>query len=868
MKLSLLRSDSSLAMVAALVALSLWSATASAGDQTPQDAWPIVGAFIEQTCAECHGEDTSKGGLSFAKVFWNLADPDCRRQWIRIHDRIETGEMPPESDQLAESDRQSLLVVLSDAIHRADHTDVLAHGRGPMRRLNRREYDENLRELLHLPHLDVRDILPEDRVEHHFNKSSQALDISRVQLAAYLDAADAALRQATAAGTAPRTPVRYYAAATKMFPKAMDHAGRESSFYAKDSKMIPLTQSDLAEIRRDDRHDEEMELAIFRSAEWPYYGYPHEFLAAEAGAYRVRFRARSVRQVRDFRLRPSPVSAPLTFRARQPSQADVSGDVREVGGWVDIQPEGAVYETSVRLARGETIEYSLLGLPVPFPITSHGGPLYYDFPPMPEGGHPGIAFRWIEITGPIDPVDWPPKSHRALFGNLPIRDATDGFAGWPIEVVSDSPREDASRLFRRFAEQAARQPVPQSALQVYEQLIFDKLDSGLPFIAAMITGYKAFLCSGHILYLREPESPDDHFAIANRLSHFLTNSAPDRQLHERAAKLHLRDAAVLEQETDRLIATNGFEGFVENFTDYWLDLKEVRRDAPDIRLYPEYRSDDYLIASMEHETRAFFATIVRDNLPATTIVDADFAMLNDRLANHYRLPRLQGSAMRKVDLPTSSPYGGLLTQATIMKVTSNGTTTSPVVRGAWVADRLLGDSPPPPPPSVPAIEPDIRGATTIRELLAQHASSDSCASCHARFDPIGMALENLDILGAWRDRYRSLEQGDEITGIDRAGHRYSYRVAQEVEPHGQLLDGRSFKDIHELKAILVARPRQLARNLLYQFTTYTTGTPVRFSDRREIEAILDQCAADGYRVGDLLNGLVQNRIFLGEAGLK
>ena len=231
---------------------------------------------------------------------------------------------------------------------------------------------------------------------------------------------------------------------------------------------------------------------------------------------------------------------------------------------------------------------------------------------------------------------------------------------------------------------------------------------------------------------------------------------------------------------------------------------------------------------MERETRTFFTAMIRDNLPSSVLVDADFVYANDRLARHYGLKPISGSKMQKVVLPDDSPYGGLLTQAAILKVTANGTSTSPVIRGAWIMERLIGQPPPPPPASVPAVEPDIRGAKTIRELLALHTKSESCAGCHARFDPVGLALENFDILGGWRTRYRGLEAGERITGIDRAGHDFAYTLAEPVDASGQLLDGRRFQDIHELKAILAGNPRQLARSLLHQFTLYATGTPVRF----------------------------------------
>jgi hypothetical protein len=312
------------------------------------------------------------------------------------------------------------------------------------------------------------------------------------------------------------------------------------------------------------------------------------------------------------------------------------------------------------------------------------------------------------------------------------------------------------------------------------------------------------------------------------------------------------------------VADDAFERFVKSFTDYWLSLRQVRRDEPDIRLYPEYRFDDYLVESMEQETRAFFTSMVRENLPARTVVASDFIYANDRLARHYGLPALDGSALRKVPVPPGSPYGGLITQAALLKVTSNGTTTSPVVRGAWVMERLLGEPPPPPPPSVPAVEPDIRGAATIRDLLALHTQSKSCASCHARFDPVGMALENFDILGGWRTQYRGLEQGEAVSGIDRAGHDYRYTLSAPVDAAGRLLDGREFRDIRELKAHLASQPRQLAKNLLHQMVLYATGTPVRFSERTEIESLLTKCAPTDYRVGDLLHALVQSPLFLGQ----
>lgn len=822
----------------------------------------VINTIIKQTCIDCHNADTSEGGLDLTATTWNLTQKTTRQKWVQIHDRIAAGEMPPEQSDLSQKDRQKLLKSLSIAIHKADIAEVSTQGRGPMRRLTRREYEQNLRDLLALPHLDIRDMLPADREKQHCNKVADFLDISRIQLDAYLNSSEFALREAVASGMQPRKAQHQRLPATRMFQAATTYGGREAMFYAKNSQMVPLSHSDLTRLRKENKHDPQMELALFRSASWPYYAYPDAFKAIEPGTYQIRFSARAVRQRGDFSLKPAWTSIPMNFRARKRSGPDVSGDVRATGDTMDIQPETAVYKTTIRLKKNETFEYSLLGLPVPRAINPPNAPLFYDFPPMPDGGHPGVAFQWLEITGPIDSQTWPPASHKILFDNLPIRPATKGALA--VELISDQPEKDALRLLHRFIQHAQRQPTPAKVISIYERLVLQELKNGVPLAEALLTGYNAFLCSSQFLYLNEPQQTSDnrHYAIASKLSHFLNNTRPDPLLMSHAEKGDLLHNEILQKETYRLIESKSFTNFVSNFTDYWLSLKDLRREEPDIRLYPEYRFDDYLIESMEAETRLFIKAMIQENMPISVLVKADFAFINDRLARHYDLAPISGSNLRRVNLPDASPHGGLLTQAAIMKITANETTTSPVLRGAWIMERIMGEPPPPPPTAVPAVEPDIRGATTIREQLAQHTKDPVCASCHARFDPVGFALENFDIMGAWRNRYRSLASGQKVTGIDRAGHAFTYYVADSVDASAQLRNGTKFENIHELKEILAFNPRQLARNFLHQITVYSTGTPVRFSDRPVIETILDQCHDKGYRTRDLIHHFIQSRIFL------
>ena len=794
---------------------------------------------IEKTCFECHDKETAKGDVDLSALPFNPADHNNRERWAHIYDVIAKGEMPPKKKALAVADRQQLAREISVPLLAADEADIKDNGRGPRRRLNRDEYEQNLRDLLHLPDLDIRDMLPADREGHHFNKTSATLDMSRVQLTAYLDAAEAALRQAMSSGNpAPKT-MTHRIVGMGLFPEKDTFGEKEAMFFARNHRALNAEELKAKDVTKDPT----LELALFRSAHWPYYGYPKGFIATQPGYYRVRFSARAVLQQKGYVLTPAVDPVPMTFRARKPSGPDVSGDVRATGGNMDIQPTVATYETTVRLLANETFEYSLLGLPVPLARNVKGGAPSYRYPPLPPGGQPGVAFQWMEIEGPIPPAS-PTAAYRALF---------------PEHI----PTTDAKALLRHFISQAAREPVNEETFRQYDRLIQSRLDRKEPLIDALLAAYKAFLCSGHFLYLREPTRADDHFAVADRLSHFLTNSRPDARLRGLAQEGKLGDSQTLRKETERLLEDAHFDRFIRPFTDYWLNLRHVRRDEPDIRLYPDYRFDDYLVDSMAEETRTYFAGLIRNNLPAKSLVQADFIYANDRLTRHYGLTQLQGSAMRKVTLPAGSPLGGLITQAAILKVTSNGTTTSPVIRGAWVMERIIGDPAPPPPTNVPAVEPDIRGAKSIRDLLARHTKDPSCANCHARFDPAGFALENFDILGGWRPRYRGLELGEKVEGIDRAGHDFSYTLADVVDASGKLRDGRAFKDVCELKAHFAADDRQLARNLLHQFVLYATGTPVRFADRPKIEAILDAGAQEGYRIRDVLHGFIQSPLFRG-----
>ena len=301
--------------------------------------------------------------------------------------------------------------------------------------------------------------------------------------------------------------------------------------------------------------------------------------------------------------------------------------------------------------------------------------------------------------------------------------------------------------------------------------------------------------------------------------------------------------------------------FVEAFTDYWLDLRKIDDTSPSSTLYNDYELDDPLKQASLDETRLFVEELLRKDLPARNLVDSNFTFLNERLATHYGVPGVVGSKMQRVELPNGCVRGGLMTQASILKITANGTTTSPVLRGHWITERILGYETPPPPP-VPSIEPDIRGAVTIRQQLERHRADASCARCHSKMDPAGFALESFDVMGGWRDRYRAAS--DDVKpapGVGMNGQLFAFHYALPVDCSGQLPDGRAFSDVCKLKKMLLEDEAVIARNLAQQLTIYATGAPVRFSDREQIERIVQRTASHEYGIRTLVMEIVKSDLF-------
>ena len=824
--------------------------------------------FVEKYCVECHDAENAKGGLNLAALTLDPRDPKSFAAWVKVHDRVRDREMPPDKKpKPPAAELEAFLKSVAGPLEAADQAQEAAEGRSVRRRLNRAEYENTLRDLLQAPWLQIREMLPEDGESHRFNKSGEALDVSHVQMAQYLAAADYALHEviATQIARPESTTTRYYTRDQKSFANKMkfnefNRSPERATFPVLGFDAQPEVRAGNAPITVGAGNPavrEKEAIGVVAGAYEPLEPKFNEFKAPRSGRYRLRLYAQSV-WVGPGKDSPAPrkwwvPDLDAVSRGHRPEPITLYSEIpprllRRLGAF-DITPEPAVAELDTWLLKGETIRPDASRLFRSRPPNWHN-------PLATKEGSPGVAYRWLEVEGPL--VDeWPPAGHRLLFGDLPLKD----LGGGRVEVVSADPRGDADRLLRAFVRQAVRRPVAEGDLARYLGVVQRALGAGLPFPEAMIGGYSAVLCSPAFVGFDERPGRLDDFALASRLSYFLWNSPPDAALREAAERGGLQEPGALRAQAVRLLDDPRSRRFIDAFIDYWLDLRRVNATSPDAALYPDYYLDDLLTESADEEPRAFFAELLRGDLPARNIVASDFVMVNERLADLYGLAGVEGVRLRRVSLPPESVRGGFLTQAGVLKVTANGTTTSPVLRGAWVMERILGKPSPPPPPSVPAVEPDIRGATTIREQLDKHRSLKTCALCHSRIDPPGFALESFDVFGGYRERYRALGQGAHVPGFGKNGQPFEFHEGPAVDPSGDLPGGGAFRDVQGLKALILRDERGVARNLVRQLLVFSTGTGVRFGDRERLEEILDRSAEGGYGVRRLILELTQSELF-------
>jgi hypothetical protein len=814
-----------------VVLLILVSASASAADPSP------LPTFLQKLCIDCHGPETAERNLRLDQLPLKFDDPDTAAKWTKVLDLVSRGEMPPsDATQPAAKDRTAATNWLRTELHNASLAAQQKNGRVLIRRLNRTEYETTLSDLLGIE-VKTRDLLPDDNSAAGFDNVSSALDVSAAHLLRYQEAAERACR----AVIPTRPPIKINDRRT-----GKQITEKIRSFPEMIGKVVKLDGDSLV------MHGKT-------------YGHlpAATAVAPQTGRYSVKAQVRAINSPN------KPLPLLLNCREEYGRSDD---DVRSVYDLKD--GETREIELDVQLRRREMIVFTPWSLP---------DVRYFTQPKViPLDGYegPGIVIDWVEISGPLDP--WPTPGYEQLFGGVPLKAASvaraeaagqnppnvekrssDQWAYDPLVIASSNPKADAERLIRTFLPRAFRRPVSEGQAQRFIRIAHAALDNSESFPEAMIATYKSILCSPHFLFLT-PATKDgnklDDFAVATRLSYFLWSSLPDDALLAVATKGELTKPDVLRAQTERMLNDPKAKRLTTNFAGQWLDLRQINATSPDPQLYSEF--DSVLFWAMPQETELFFEELLKHDRSVTEFTHSDWTFLNERLAQHYGIKGVNGYEMRKVTLPADSHRGGVLTQAAILKVTADGTKTSPVLRGKWVLERILGTPPAPPPPDIPAVEPDIRGATTIRQLLAKHRDTAACNACHKHIDPPGFALESFDPIGGWRDAYRTPRGNKRIPLANYPGR--TIAVGLDVELGGEVPDGRKFASIDEYKQLLLADKDQLARNMLRKLVVYSTGADVQFADREVLEQIIAANRERNFGFRSLLHSVVQSRIFLNQ----
>lgn len=817
--ISPLRLATGFAWIACLASIS--ASLANAANPKSHDKWAVEASaveFLQDQCIDCHDGSTGEGGFDIHSVSTDLSNAANLNQWVSIHDRVQKGEMPPPEE--IELDTQTA----------RDFTEPLRHqlqtfqldqqrriGRVRGRRLSNEQLSRTLQDLLRVE-LPLEDLMPpEQRVGGYVHLAS-AQSMSHFQLSTHLKVVDAALDAAFAKVLEPTSDWEIDMAPEKIANKPKGRRNRDP------------------EMRKG--------LAVVWSSGMIFYGRISSTRVPEDGWYEITLTASGLKMPEDHGVWCSVRSGECNSGAPLLSwvgsfEAEAEPKTMTYQAWL---PKGHMLE--VRPA-DRTLKHGRF----------QGGQV--GFGEGEDQDLPGVAMHSLKMKR-IYPGGDRKESRDRLLGRLPLRYNRE-LNRSEVNVDKFNEKRDRNELraaIVRFADLAFRRPTDASTIESILQLAEEERQSGATFIDALRAGYRAVLCSPRFLYLTEfaDESGKlDDWAIASRLSYFLTGSMPDAALRKAADQGVLRDAEELQRQTDRLLQTRRGQHFLVDFSNQWLDLLDIDFTEPDRRLFRDF--DPTVQAAMLDETHHFLQRLLNEDRPIRELVGADYTFLNTRLARYYGLTESEADIAdlddqtKLVRVDPESPRGGLLSHGSILKVTAAGNDTSPVLRGIWVSERILGIEIPSPPENVPAVEPDIRGAKTIRELLAKHQADASCAACHQNIDPPGFALENFDAGGRWRERY-----------MQKRGN--AYKPGPAVDPSFEMPDGSTFDSFVTFRNLIAKKDERLAANVASHFVTYATGQTIQFADRDRIEKIVSNSKDNQFGFRSLLDEVIRSDLFL------
>jgi Protein of unknown function (DUF1592)/Protein of unknown function (DUF1588)/Protein of unknown function (DUF1587)/Protein of unknown function (DUF1585)/Protein of unknown function (DUF1595) len=776
--------------------------------------------LIQSSCIECHDANTETR-LDFTTLGKDFENAESFRKWVHVFDRVKSGDMPPpEENQPSDAARIKALSYLENELKRASRRSQETIGRVPSRRLSRLEYEHTLHDLLGIGG-DLARHLPPENESGAFDVIAATQDMSSVHVRGLLMAADLALDEAIQLGASP-----------EMAEREIDYF---NSRYIQMWVDRPVRRGG-GTIFKTDR-----DVVTFRGENYVFRSDANGFRPPVAGRYRITVKAAAYQP-------RSAITVSLKRQNDEQGQSElfaawdlVGSDYREVSTITYLRPDDYIYISADELE------------------PARDGRVIYNSQPASTFGGEGVTIRRVAVEGPLE-TTWPPERTRKLFPGIEWKASSESRQGFRYEpVLTKPPLEHVRAIVSAIAPRAWRRQLSHHEIDALTALAKPSLDAKRDFVESARMALRAILVSPQLLFQTGEAGPLEDEALASRLSYFLWRSLPDDELVKLAAENRLSDPQTLAAQVDRMLADPKRDRFVHEFPGQWLELDRIDATTPDAWLYPEY--DDVLRKAMLAETREFFAHLIDRNLSVVNLVDSEFTFLNRRLAEHYGIVGVEGEAMRKVRLDPASVRGGILGHASIAKVTANGTVTTPVKRGNFVLTNLLGLPPNPPPPGVGAIEPDTRGATTIRETLEKHQSVDACAVCHRTIDPPGFALECFDPVGNFRERYRNSKGVNRETNIGLRFLHKDYTLGQPVDMSGVTADGFEFDDIRDFKTHLRESKEQIARNILFKLIAFSTGAEVQFADRDEVERILQATQDKEYPLRSLIHHVVASRVF-------
>lgn len=794
-----------------------------------------VASLTKKYCIGCHGPTRQKADRRFDTLPHRIDSDDTLVDYQDILDQLNLGAMPPEGErQPTDSERRVAIATLTNAIKTYHQRRAGAAQQAALRRLNAREYRNSIRDLFSVDTrmFDPTVGFPRDQLTQHLDNIGDTLVTSGHQLASYLSAADLTIEKILADIEQPPRQVWRFTDNFRQQPE-IDQVHRKTNQF----KFITLY-----EVVGADKHE-------------GAYGHIHDFAAGVPydGFYDIRIKAEALNREHPYdpKLLGTDSAEPLRLGIRAGHQ--LAGPLHKPQPIEpllterDLQDGTHQYTLRVWLDRGFTPRFtyqngtiearSLWGKIVnrykdQFPPKQRGGIVEHRYNAIAYGKIPQIRIHEVEIEGPFFDA-WPPPRLRAVLG-----EHWEHVQGNPADFPPARMRQQLTNVARRVY----RRPATDQELDRVMQVVQDRLDAGRTPLQAYGDGLKVLLCSPSFLYLDTSTFDDGRLtpnALASRLSYFLWSSTPDERLLQLAENGSLDSREVLAAEVERMLQDPRSDAWVNGVLDSWLTLRDLGSTPPDRRDFLAYYRDD-LLTAMRRETSLFTRHMLEENANIELFLNADFSFVNNRLARLYGIDGVSGPEFQRVSL-AEAQRGGLLGQASILTVTANGVETSPVVRGVWVLENLLGTPPSPPPPDVEPLDPDVRGAQSIRERLAKHRSHASCNECHRKIDPIGFALENFDPIGRWRDSY------DRQVKIDAAG---------------ELPGGHQFSGVREFRALLAQQQKQFATALTTKLLEYASGRKMTALDRPAVDKIVTDLAEQGNGLRDLVQLVVASDVFL------